>query len=80
MATSWYHNNNNNKWRRAGILDAVKEGRRELVPLDPFHDINPLLDISIFVESTEVTEDKFVSRYTNVCGVEVGDGKAKMEM
>ena len=63
---------------RAGILDAVAKGRRELVTfLDPFHDIDPLLDI--FMVSTEVTEDNFVSRYTNICGVDVGDNSESEE-
>ena len=67
------------EWRRDGILDAVAKGRRERVPLDPFHDIDPLLDISIFVESTEVTEDIFVSSYTNMSDVEVGDDSESEE-
>ena len=40
-----------NGWRCAGILDAVLKGSKELVPLDPFFDIDPMLDVPILLES-----------------------------
>ena len=31
-------------WKAAGISDAVKLGSSKLPPIDPFHDIDPMLD------------------------------------
>ena len=30
-------------WRAAGITDAISFGSKELPPIDPFHDIDPLI-------------------------------------
>ena len=53
-----------NGWRRAGILDAVAEGCKKLVPLDPFFDIDPLLEVPILLGSPIIPQEKFVSHYT----------------
>ena len=58
-----------NGWRRAGILDVIEKagnGKVELEPLDPFHDIDPLLDIPILTEPANVTAQMFSSKYTTV--------------
>ena len=41
-------------------------GKVELEPLDPFHDIDPLLDIPILTEPANVTAQMFSSKYTTV--------------
>ena len=53
-------------WRRAGILDAVENGEKHLPPLDPFHDIDPMLDIPIVLEPEELDERMFCSKYANM--------------
>ena len=52
-------------WRRAGILDAVAKGRANLASLDPFHDIDPLLDVPIILETTQLNEENFTSSYVS---------------
>ena len=34
-------------WRAAGITDAIRLSSKNLTAIDPFHDIDPLLDGSI---------------------------------
>ena len=53
-------------WRRAGILDAVENGQKQLPPLDPFHDIDPMLEIPIVLEPEELNEGMFCSKYANM--------------
>ena len=52
--------------RRAGILDAVENGDKQLPPLDPFHDIDPMLEIPIVLEPEELSEGMFCSKYANM--------------
>ena len=52
-----------NGWLRADILEAVATVKKDLLPLDPFHYIHPLLYIRITLEYTQMTEEKFASCY-----------------
>ena len=62
-----------NGWRRAGILEAVAKGKEGLPPLDPFHDIDPLLDIPITLEPAEITEKSFASNY--ITNIDIADAE-----
>lgn len=53
-------------WRRAGILDAVENGKEQLPPLDPFHDIDPMLELPLIFEPEELDETMFCSKYANM--------------
>ena len=39
---------------------------KHLPPLDPFHDIDPMLDIPIVLEPVELNERMFCSKYANM--------------
>lgn len=52
-----------NGWRRSGILDAVMKGSKELIPLDPFFDIDPMIEVPILIEPMPISQEKFVSHY-----------------
>jgi hypothetical protein len=41
-------------WRAAGITDAIRLGSKNLPPIDPFHDIDPLLVDDNAVESQQL--------------------------
>ena len=56
-----------NGWRRAGILEAwekAQSGAVHLEPLDPFHDIDPLLEMQLVIEPDEVNAASYSSKYT----------------
>ena len=40
-----------NGWKASGIFDAVKMGSAALPPIDPFHDISPLISSDVMIES-----------------------------
>ena len=44
MPTGEVKNNIESGWRAAGIQDAVKLGLKNLLTVDPFSDIDPMLD------------------------------------
>ena len=52
-----------NSWRWLDILEAVATFKKDLLPLDPFHHIQPLLYIPITLEYTDMTKENFASCY-----------------
>ena len=50
-------------WRRSGIYDAVTKGSKNLVPLDPFFDIDPMIEVPVTFEDMPLMQENFVSQY-----------------
>ena len=67
-------------WRRAGILDAVVNGKEQLPPLDSFNDIDPMLELPLIFEAEELDETMLCSsKYANVDLRDISDSDTDWE-